>query len=178
MKLRLLSVFLLASSFNPLFAGDRPPAVAAKPLPRASASAEPWKGKPYENQFNAGALAGVGIVDGNVGFALQGTAAIQLLRHGFINDINDQVQLEVQAGPLLKTGTAFQGSLLMRWDFNKDLDWTLYGLGGVGTALATGVTQFYPRFGAGFLWYLGETVALRLEVSHELVAVGFNIPLL
>ncbi len=72
-------------------------------------------------------------------------------------------------------GTGLQWSGHLRWDFNKDEDWTFYGLGGIGGAVRSPTTEFYPRFGIGTIWYLWETIALRAELSHEFMGAGINV---
>ncbi len=151
----------------------------------AQAAEKAFKGQPPPYQFNLGGLAGLGVVDSRPGFSLMGTAAVKIMNHGFAEDINNQVFLEAAFGPLFVSGgTAFQYSFHLRWDFVKDEDWTFYGLGGLGgvitgssySPIPLGPTKassmFYPRFGIGAMWGLFDIASLRVELSHELIALG------
>src|SRR4051812_17989063 len=95
-------------------------------------AAEDWKGDPDPAQVHFGALLGLGVIDSNAGFAVLGTASKKIVQHGFSPDINNSVSIETQLGPLFVSGgTAFAYSAHLRWDFEKDLDWTFYALGGL-----------------------------------------------
>lgn len=160
------------------------PAVAADPPPKRSVlAAEParhedWKGPSPAPKFYFGGLAGMGVLDTAIGFSLLGTAAIRLVERGFANDINNQVFLEGQAGPVFFRGlTAFQYHVHLRWDFNKNEDWTFYAIGGLGGILATGRTVFYPHFGVGAMWHVFARFSLRAELSHEFTGMGVVVPL-
>lgn len=136
-----------------------------------------FKGTPPPQSFSFGVMAGMGILDGHGGFALPVTFGAKLLDRGFAPDINNQVFLELQAGPLFISGfTAFQWSLLVRWDFIKDGDWTFYAAGGPAGTSTSYTTEIYPRFAGGAIWSVFEAVSLRAEVSHELIALGIVVP--
>lgn len=143
---------------------------------------EMWKGPSRPSQFDVGALAGASIMNGSAGFGLMGTGAIKIVDRGFANDLSDQVFVEAEMGPtFISNSTVFTYSIHLRWDFNKDDDLAFYALGGVGgsfagAALANQV-QVYPRFGVGLLWRFADRLALRAEISHELLAAGISFEL-
>ena len=140
--------------------------------------AEDWKGKPEESVLSLGALTGVGLVDQGSGLALFGTISKKIINHGFISEITDSVSVEGALGPvLLSGGTAMVYSVHLRWDFEKDQNWTLYALGGVGGNVLTGrSSEFYPRFGIGAFYKMAGPLNGRVELSHEAILVGLNVP--
>ena len=145
-------------------------------------AAEDFKGKEDPSEFDLGAMGGMGILDNHVGFELLGTASKKIVHHGFVNDINNSVSIEVELGPLFVSGgTAFAYSAHLRWDFVKDTEWTFYALGGLGGDI-TGASlgdrvELYPRFGVGAMWKIGQNFNFRGEISHEFVGLGVVFPL-
>jgi len=142
---------------------------------------EDWKGKPDEKEVSFGGLTGMGIVNSAVGYAVLGTISKKIVRHGFAPDINDSVSIEAEVGPVfMSVGTALAYSTHLRWDFNKDPNWTFYGLGGVGGhVISLGLLnrfQLNPRFGIGAFWKITALIHVRAELSHDLVALGINLP--
>jgi hypothetical protein len=143
---------------------------------------EDWKGTPDKAEFSAGMLTGLGVLDGSAGFALLATGSKKLVPQGFANDITNSVSLETELGPLfVASSSCFMYGVHLRWDFKKDEEWTLYGLGGLagfitGSSLGNKF-ELFPRFGAGAMWKASEVVGFRMELSHELIAVGANFPL-
>lgn len=158
---------------------DRGHAAESKPSAQPARAAEDFKGEPPATEVTFGALGGLGIINSRAGFSLLGTAAKKIVNKGFAPDINNQVFIEVQAGPMfLSGGPAFVYSAHLRWDFPKDEQWTLYALGGLG-GYATGADLgsqwlLFPRFGVGAMMYLNDNLSLRAEVSHELIATGVS----
>lgn len=151
------------------------------PLTFATAS-EDWKGKPPEHEITLGGLAGLGFIDAGIGVMFSANAAKKIINKGFVPDINDQVFVEAEWGPLLvKSETAFQYSLHLRWDFNKDEQWTFFAIGGVGgTITGSGLGSAAPiflRFGLGAFWHINSLVSLRAQGSHESIAAGFSFAL-
>lgn len=140
--------------------------------------AEPWKGRPSEREWGLGVLAGMATVDGTVGLATLGTAAKKIVHHGFVPDLNNQVFIETQIGPLfVSSEVGVQYSAHLRWDFQKDEEWIFYGLAGLGGLVidlgAAGTSwRVYPRTGIGTLWKVGHQLRLRGELSHELIGLG------
>jgi len=168
----LFALCLLFSS--PLFAAE------SKAPPPASQPNETWKGPAPENHFTVGGMGGMAIVGNSVGGVILGSVATKIVNRGFVPDINNQVFIEFQAGPIfLSNFTVLGTSLHLRWDFHKDDDLTLYGLGGMGALLLGSndfPSEFYPRFGAGVIWHL-VAFDIRAEVSHEWITAGvqFNL---
>ena len=147
-----------------------------------SAWSEDFKGKSSAVEWTMGAMTGLGVLDSAGGFALVGNVARKIVHRGFIPDINDQVFVELQMGPLwMKGATALFYSTHLRWDFRKDAEWTFYALGGLGghfspRALGDHATLL-PRLGVGAFWRVAPLVNLRGEFSHELLAVGVSYAL-
>ncbi|MCB0403423.1 MAG: hypothetical protein KDD51_01460 [Bdellovibrionales bacterium] len=139
-----------------------------------SPAAEEWKGDPLQTNLSFAAMAGAGVIGGTVGFGLTGAIAVKIAHEGFIPDINDQVFLEFQGGPLfLAPSAAAVYGLFMRWDFHKNDDFSLYSLGGVGGTVNP--TRVYPRVALGMIYRLSGDLALRAELSHEFIGAGIAI---
>jgi len=142
-------------------------------------AAEDWKGPSPGHQFTVGGLGGLAMVDGTAGFALLGNAGVKILNRGFVPDINDQVFLEADLGPVFFSGfTDLLVDTHLRWDFHKDDDWTFYALGGLEGLFSSGTlghNQVNPRFGIGTIWELWQGVAVRAEVSNDLLALGITL---
>lgn len=155
----------------------------ALPALSLGAAAENWKGKPYDNMFDVGGMAGLGILDGRAGFDIRGNAAVKIMNRGFVPDINNQLFIEAQPGVLfVYSSSAFVYSLHLRWDFTFNDDWTFYALGGVGGAF-TGTdlgsrSEVYPRFGIGARWNVYANFGFRFELSHEFTGIGIVVPLI
>lgn len=163
-----------------------PPATAPVTAPSAASAVsveapEDWKGKSDSSVVQLGGLTGLGFLGNSASFVLLGTAAVKIVRHGFIPDINNSVWLETQIGPLVTQGSvAFDYSLHMRWDFQKDDTWTFFALGGVagditGDALG-GQFLIFPSFGVGALYRVSDLVLVRGQISHEQIVAGVTIP--
>ena len=148
----------------------------------SASAAEDWKGQAGKAELDHGALTGVGIYRGVAGYTLLGTASKKLIHQGFAADINNSVSLETELGPLwVSSATAFSYSLHLRWDFMKDDQWGVYGLGGLAGTI-TGASlgdkfDLLPRFGVGGLYRVTDFVTARAELSHELIALGVAFPL-
>ena len=138
---------------------------------------EDWKGPENATQFDFGLMSGLGTYNTSTGVAVIGSGAVKVAAEGFIPDVSDEVLVEFQGGPLfMSRGNAFTWSAHMRWDFNKDADWSFYGLGGLagsitGASLGS-VWALYPRFGVGTLWNVTDQFTLRAEVSREWITAG------
>jgi hypothetical protein len=176
-------------------------AVAAKPVQKApvqsqSYNASPtnsvstfgnsdadWKTPGLPPLYNFGVMSGLGVIDSYGGVAILGTASLTVLDRGFVPDISNSVATEIEAGPMITSGHgAFWYSLHMRWDFQKDNDWTFYalaGLAGNGTPSSLGGHfEIWPRFGAGAIYKLTSFVSVRGEISHEFTGIGISVPLM
>lgn len=185
MMIKLKNVVALACLFSSAVAMAAPKTKAPATLSSiepGTESAEDFKGKDEPSEFGLGALAGMGILDNHVGFALLGAASKKIVHRGFISDITNSVSIEVEMGPLFVSGgTAFQYSGHLRWDFEKDAQWTFYALGGLGGDI-TGASlgdrfELFPRFGIGAMWKIGQNFNLRAELSHEFIGLGIIFPL-
>lgn len=167
---------------------DRSGTKNEEPQEKTSSGVEDWKGKPDDTQMGFGGLTGLGIIDQWVGYAILGTVSKKVASSGFIPNINNPLWIELELGAVfLSPGTAFAYAAQMRWDFIKDTTWTLYALGGVGgnylnptpanSLVSLSRTEFAPRFGVGGLLNVTSTVQLRGEITHDLIAVGVNVPM-
>jgi len=142
-----------------------------------------WKTPGLPPLYNFGAMSGLGVIDSYGGVTFLGTASLTVLDRGFIPDISNSVATEIEAGPMITSGHgAFWYSLHMRWDFQKDNDWTFYalaGLAGNGTPSSLGGHfEIWPRFGAGAIYKLTSFVSIRGEISHEFTGIGISVPLM
>ncbi len=130
-----------------------------------------WKGKPSASDLGVGAVTGLGIVNSSPGYVFLGTLSKKLLYSGFIPDINNPVSLEVLLGPVfLSNGASWLYSAHLRWDFVKDSIWTIFAVGGVGGASFS----LTPRFGVGSFYRINESISLRGDISHDLIACGVH----
>jgi hypothetical protein len=97
-----------------------------------------------------------------------------------VPDITDSVSIEGVIGPVFGAGNAVTYSAHLRWDFEKDKRWTLYAIGGVGgTFHSVGgltVSELYPRFGVGAFYKMTGPLNARVEISHETIIAGINVP--
>ena len=144
--------------------------------PAKTQRAEMWKGQSPGTRFNIGAMGGLAIVGSSAGGVLLGNVAVKILNRGFVgNDINDQVFVETQVGPVFFAGSTHVNlNFHLRWDFHKDEDVSLYALGGAGSLISSNVamsSQFYPRFGLGAMYHFAM-VSARAEISHESITAG------
>ncbi|MEO5970563.1 MAG: hypothetical protein ABIQ95_11600 [Bdellovibrionia bacterium] len=139
--------------------------------------AEDWKGAPEESVLSLGAMAGLGVIDATSGFTIFGTLSKKIVNHGFVPDITNSVSVEGGFGPvILSSGTATAYSIHLRWDFEKDKDWTLFAMGGLGGNVLNGRGEFFPRFGIGAFYKMSGPLNARFEISHEAIAAGINVP--
>lgn len=171
-----------------LFAANATPKAAPTTAPTAAPTAgavEDWKGTSPTNEFTLGAHTGLAIINDQAGFAVLASAAKKIMNRGFVPDINDQLFVELQIGPVfVQSTTALFCGMHLRWDFYKDDDWSFFALGGLGiTQTSSGFptggsqSQVYPRFGVGAVWSFADIVAVRLELSHEFIGAGLQFSL-
>lgn len=176
LKLLFLAVFVASPFVHAKTVKGPAPAMPAAPASANTSPSEgPWKGKSPDAMFQFSGLAGLSRIGSNVGFGLNGLAAIRMLQDGFIDGINDQVFVEFMMGPIFLPGAtmiALGGHL--RWDLHRDEFWAFYGLAGfhatVGSTVGLGTFNF--RSGIGAFWNLFEFLSFRAELSHEHMAVG------
>lgn len=167
----IVAIFLFPSST--LFSAARKPAAPFE-------GEEPWKGSPYPERFSLAISGGLGSLGGTNGFSLLGAVSYSILHKGFIDDINDQVQLEAQVGPYFQSGvTNYFYSIHMRWDLHKDYQWSFFAIGGLaGVSESSGFgNSIHLRFGTGIYWHLFEKFSFRLDVSREFLGLGASLAL-
>ncbi|MFN7685001.1 MAG: hypothetical protein ACK5QT_06275 [Oligoflexia bacterium] len=181
--LLLSSLFSVAGLLSaPALASPTAP-VPAAPVPAAAPLAlhEDWQWPSPTHDWTVAVLPGVATINSTTGFSLQIAGAYKLLDKGFAPEMNNQVFLEVQAGPFsVSNGSALLFSTHIRWDFVLNGDWTFYGLGGLGgnktSSSLGGDFQLLPRFGVGAILNIERQtlvpVDLRAELSREFVALG------
>ncbi|MGZ3699646.1 MAG: hypothetical protein ACXWP5_15985 [Bdellovibrionota bacterium] len=147
-------------------------------VPSFAAPSEDFKGKSEDLHFTVGGTAGLGIIDGSAAFTILGQAAAKIVERGFVPDIHDSVWIEVGVGPTFLTGlSALSFQTQLRWDFSMNEQWTFFALGGLGgfATLGQPVTrvELVPRFGVGAMLKFQRNFALRAELAHDLVGLGF-----
>ena len=150
------------------------------PIAKADAKVEEdFKGKSSEKEITLGVTQGMGLMDASVGYGVLFNAGKKLVHRGWVGDLNDQIFIEVEMGPLfIASTTIFAYSAHLRWDFQKDQDWTLFAFGGLGGDI-TGASmgnrwELFPRFGVGAFYALNSQLSLRGELSHEFVTLGVS----
>ncbi len=157
---------------------DEAPALASQPF---GAGYEDWQWPLAEHDWTVAVIPGVGVINNSAGFTLQGAIARKLMHHGFAPDMNNQVFLEAQAGPMTTgNGSALLFSAHIRWDLTLNGDWTFYGLGGLGGNITSerlgDQFQLLPRFGVGAVLDIERQtrlpIGLRGELSRELIGIG------
>ena len=178
--LMVLFIFSLPASAADVGSSAPPPAIQAPKAPTPGAG-EPWKGTTTVRPFEAGLMSGLSIYGNRGVWSILPSAAFLLKDRAFIADLDNRVWAELQAGPaFFSTGTttqaAFQYSLHLRWDFNYNETWTVYGLGGFSgyglpSSLGSAFT-FHPRFGAGVEYQTKSPLMIRGEVSAEFIGLG------
>lgn len=145
---------------------------------------ENWKGKPPPGQWMLGGTLGPAIYGSDVRMSFLGSAAVLIKEQGLLDDVNDQLWFEGQAGMIFLPGSnPLRFNAHLRWDFHKDLDVTLFATGGVGMILSgvgvdkLGITRSYdflinPRFGLGMFWHIFSPLSMRLELTHDYLGAG------
>ena len=149
-----------------------------------SYAAENWKGHTEASQFEFGVMSGLSSYGMSSAWGLLANGAYLIKPTGWIDDIDDRVWLEGQAGPAFfsgSAGTGFQYSAHLRWDFTMNEYWTFYSLGGLAgyvlpSTMATGSSFLvHPRFGAGVEYQTKTALMFRGEVSAEFTGVGIAL---
>lgn len=147
-----------------------------------------WQGTPKETNFNLGVLGGVASFD-KTGAPVRLFLAVKLLNQGFVPEINDQVFLEFQGGPVFGLNSGDQAIISgvgLRWMFYKTTRLAFYALGGLraqylnaqlnSTSGTWGATMtINPSFGAGVSWELASALSLRAEYGLEMLSAGFSL---
>jgi hypothetical protein len=171
MRKLILALFLISS------------AAQAQPVSAIEKSTtEFWKGKAPDRTATLGAMLGLGIYDGSAGFQISPNAAFKVAHEGWLEDINDQLLLELQMGPLfVKSSSVFTYSIHLRWDFERDVNWTFYPIGGLGGSISSKTLgsqwRLAPRFGLGAFWRFHPKFHARFEVTHDFIGTGVSVEL-
>ncbi|MCX7978684.1 MAG: hypothetical protein N2578_06730 [Bdellovibrionaceae bacterium] len=130
-----------------------------------------------QKEFGLSVMTGLGLLSDSAGLPLIGTLSKKILHEGFVPDVSDQAHLEGAFGPMwIKGGAVWSWSVHLRWDFRKDEKWMPFAIGGMGGNFVPeklGKRQeFFPKFGVGAFYTLGENLKLRGEVSHTWIGIG------
>ena len=139
-----------------------------------------WKGTTEVSPYEFGLMTGLGLHGTATAWSFLASAAYQIQPKGWIDEVDERVWAEVQAGPAFFTaGTGMQYSIHGRWDFTYDSHWTAYGLGGFSgfilpSALGSTFT-FHPRFGVGLEYQTKTPLMFRAEISHEFMGAGIAL---
>lgn len=181
MKKIILNIKLLTllSSISVSAQTKTPPVFVATPK---GTVIEDFKGPLESPEYHFGVMTGLGVLNSKAGWVLLPTISKKIVHQGFVPDISNQVFIEITAGPIFVLGSsAFVYSTHLRWDFKKDEQWTLYAVGGLGGHV-TGVSLgsqwvLMPRFAGGVFLKLSSMVKLRIEASHEWIALGASYQL-
>jgi hypothetical protein len=142
-----------------------------------SKTSSDWKGPLSEYDFSISAMTGLGLLSDSAGLPVIGALSRKILHEGFVPDVSDQVHLEGALGPMfIKGATVWSWSAHLRWDFKKDELWTPFAIGGVGGHFVPDRLgkreEFFPKFGVGAFYSLGENFKLRTELSHTWISAG------
>jgi hypothetical protein len=137
------------------------------------AKADDWKGPSQTGDFSFGALTGVGM-SGSTGFSILGSIGRKILPQGFVKDITNPAWVEAYLGPSFAGSTVLLAySAHLRWDFEKDSEFSLYALGGFG---GRGGGDFHLRFGVGAFWRPNPAFQWRAELASDFVGIGASFP--
>ncbi len=137
--------------------------------------AEEWKNPSQSLPFLVSFLAGLGFVGSNAGSSFLLNGSYQFLPEGFIPGIADALALEGGLGVYAPTTTRLLYGLQLRWDFEKNADWTFYAVGGVGGARPFSLA-LAPQFGVGGFWKAWRSAQVRFEVSSRMLGAGVSLP--
>lgn len=145
------------------------------------AFAEDWKGESDISEGSFGVINGLGIINSSTGYTLIGTVSKKIITNGFIPDLSNSVSIEGLFGPVFLSGvTGWLYSAHLRWDFEKDVNWAFFAVGGLGGNVVSqnNHTDFIlsPRFGVGAFWKVTPQIKIRGDIAHDLVTVGINVP--
>jgi len=151
----------------------------------SSYAAENWKGHTETSPVEVGIVTGLSLFGTQTAWGSLVTGAYLIQPKGWLDDIDNRVWVEMEAGPAFftapagSTGTAFQYSTHLRWDFTYNEYWTAYALGGLsGYSLPAylGKTfSIHPRFGVGVEYQTKTPLMFRGEVSAEFMGVGIAL---
>jgi len=145
-------------------------------------AAENWKGHTEVSPLELGVMTGLSSygVNNAWGFLVNGAYLVQ--PKGWIEDIDDRIWVEGEAGPAFfsgSAGTGLQYSAHLRWDFTMNEYWTFYALGGLsGYSLPSalgGVFSLHPRFGMGVEYQTKTALMFRGELSAEFTGIGIAL---
>ena len=186
----ILTAVLVSSPFASAATVSRPTTVVIPPSgstakvasSSGSFSGDDWKGSPSSRDLTFGFLGGTGLIEPKYGISVSGNVAKKIIDQGFIPGINNQVFVEIEAGPVFVSGHApLFWSTHLRWDFVQNETWGFYSLAGLAGQIS-GVelgdrALVFPRFGAGVFYHLQQNMSIRAELSHELIGVGLSFDL-
>jgi hypothetical protein len=154
-------------------------------LSTPSFAVENWKGHTEVSPYEFGVMTGLSLYGTETGWGFLANGAYLIQPNGWVDDIDERLWLEVEAGPSFfsapagSTGTGFQYSTHVRWDFTYNEYWTAYALGGLSGYIAPGYLgskfSIHPRFGMGVEYQTKSALMFRGEVSAEFTGVGIAL---
>lgn len=189
------AVFGVSSSFAQTGKATEPssapaPKMVAQPVRTSSGMApvgsvstdEYWKGPRSQHEWDFSFSSGLGLLASDAGIPIVLSVAKKVVHEGFVPDINNQVFIEAQTGPLfIKSESVWLYSAHLRWDFEQDERFRYFamaGLGGNFVPKALGNrSEFFPRVGLGMFYSLTKELKARVDVSHEWITAGVTLAL-
>ena len=142
---------------------------------------EEWKGEPTSGNMQLSVLSGLGSYTKHGGFSLVGGAGFKVAPNGFLDDVNEVGVMEFQLGHTFVEGNdPWPYSFHFRWDFQKNIDWTFFALGGLGGHFGSDHVfsnewVIHPRFGVGAIWSpFVERASVRFELDADKALVGMQ----
>lgn len=156
--------------------------VSAQTTSNSVSTGEYWKGPRSTHDWDFSFSSGLGLLSGNAGIPMIVSGAKKIDHEGFVPDINNQVFIEAQTGPLfIKSETVWLWSAHLRWDFERDEQFRYFafaGLGGNFVPKSLGDrSEFFPRVGLGMFYSITKELKARVDVSHEWVTAGVTLAL-
>lgn len=142
-----------------------------------------FKGLPFAQKQNISAGIGVDYFDS---LGVQTRYAYRILDTGFIDDVNDSFYLEGGAGltfyGTVNSQTHVTGFNLIataRWDFQYNLEWTMFANLGFGFNAVSKVENrdvpgggFFPAIGVGTVYSVTEEMGIRFDLSYQYLGIG------
>lgn len=165
---------------------NQPVLPTSRPLDTGASSAvvtgEDWKGPRSTHDWDFSFSSGLGLLSGNAGVPIVFSGAKKVVHEGFVPDINNQVFIEAQTGPLfIKSETVWLWSAHLRWDFEQDERFRYFAVAGLGGNFVPkalgGRSEFFPRVGLGMFYSLTPELKARVDVSHEWITAGVTLAL-
>lgn len=142
-----------------------------------------FKGLPFIHKQNISAGIGINYFDS---LGVQTRYAYRILDNGFVDDVNDSFYIEGGAGltfyGTVNSQTHVTGFNLLataRWDFQYNLEWTLFanlgfGFNGISKVQNRDVPGggFFPAIGVGTVYSVTDEMGIRFDLSYQYLGIG------